>query len=63
MDVRIRCPACRSDKFLRTGNPKRDEPVTCVGCGLRFPYGELEDRAVEAARRRLAETFPNLRGK
>jgi uncharacterized Zn finger protein len=60
LDIGVRCPECRSEEFLRSANPRRDEVVTCVGCGRYFTYGELEDQAVEAARKIISETFPGL---
>ena len=60
LDLSIECPRCHGGQFIRTANPRRDEPVTCTGCGTEFHYGELEDRAMQAARALLAKAFPTM---
>ena len=60
MDLSIQCPQCRGGQFVRTANPRRDEPVMCAGCGAQFHYGELEDRAMQSARAMLAKAFPTM---
>jgi transposase-like protein len=60
VDLSIQCPQCRSGQFVRTANPRRDESVTCAGCGAQFHYGELEDRAMQSAREMLAKAFPTM---
>lgn len=59
MELDIECPQCLGAQFIRAANPRRDERVTCVGGGTDFHYGELEDRAVQAAEELLAKAFPN----
>lgn len=61
LDINIQCPQCRSDQFIRTANPRRDEVVTCVDCGGHHKYGELEDHAVALAKELLAKAFPGMR--
>jgi len=61
LDISIRCPQCRSEQFIRTANPRRDEVVTCVDCGRHHKYGELEDQAVAMAKELLAKAFPGMR--
>jgi hypothetical protein len=60
MDLSIECPRCHGGDFIRTANPRRDEPVVCPGCDIAYRYGELEDRAVQSARALLARTFPSM---
>lgn len=60
MNLSIECPRCRGSDFIRTANPRRDELVTCAGCQIEFHFGELEDRAAQAARELLAREFPTM---
>ena len=60
MDLSIECPRCHGGDFIRTANPRSDEPVVCYGCDTAYRYGELEDRAVQSARALLARTFPSM---
>lgn len=60
MDLSIECPQCRSGDFIRTANPRRDEPVVCSGCNTAYRYGELEDRAVQSAQALLERAFPRM---
>ena len=60
MDLSIQCPQCRGNEFIRTANPRRDEPVTCAGCDAQFHYGELEDSAAQRARALLVRAFPTM---
>ena len=55
--LNIECPQCRGTQFTGTASPRRDERVTCSGCGAEFGYGELEDRAVQSTRALLAQAF------
>jgi len=60
MNLSIECPNCRSRDFIRTANPRRDEPVVCAACATAFHFGELEDRAAQSARALLAQAFPSM---
>jgi hypothetical protein len=60
MDLSIDCPKCRGRDFIRTANPRRDEPVVCSACNSVFHFGELEDRAAQSARAMLAQAFPSM---
>jgi len=61
VNLSIECPRCRGSHFIRTANPRRDEAVTCSGCGSEYRYGELEDRATQFVRDLLLKTFPSMR--
>lgn len=58
MELSIECPKCRGTKFIRTENPRGDEPVTCASCASSFHYSELEALAIESAQGTLARPMP-----
>ena len=50
-DYLIKCAACGSDDFLKPAKVQSDTQITCHGCGRRSTWGELQQAALDQAKK------------
>lgn len=48
--LKLRCAHCGSDQFEFPTEPQADDHVTCIGCGRRARFGDLQAAALEQAK-------------